>query len=238
MTATKAEYDLAFERECFKDYPTVAAVEDSLDFRISREWLRGAARVLACPVKINPPNWQHGRVLYAALRTYMKDNPSADQLNVLDIGTAKGFSALCMARAALDAERTVRITSIDVIDPDGRARRNTVAEVDGLLTLHETLSQWPEETKSIDFILGKAENWLVLNRKRIHFAFVDGKHAYESVRKELTSLSQCQMAGDVIVCDDLQVPGVRRAVDEVQGYGRYDVTVLPERAYAVLQKVA
>jgi predicted O-methyltransferase YrrM len=156
---------------------------------------------------------------------------------VLDIGTAKGFSAVVMARACLDAGRAFRITSLDVIDPDGRARRNTVAEVDGLKTLYETLEPWSKEIENVDFVHGKGENWLVLNRKRIHFAFVDGKHTYDAVRRELSGLAGVQVSGDVIVCDDLQVPGVRKAVDEFSGYGRYDVQVLPERSYAVLQRM-
>ncbi len=241
ITATKAEYDGAWLRECEQNYPAVAAVEDSVGIKVDGDWLRNAARVLACPVKINPPNWQHGRVLYSLLRAYLADTTdgmsSVKPVRCLDIGTAKGFSAVCMARAALDAGRVVRVTSIDVIDPDARTRRNTVAEVDGLRTLPETLSPWPDELALIDFVLGKGENWFVMNRKRIHFAFVDGKHAYESVKKELAGLSGCQERGDIIVCDDMQVPGVARAVDEFQGYSRMDVKVLPERAYAVLVRL-
>src|SRR3989304_4481394 len=54
---------------------------------------RGAAAgVLACPIKARPPNWQHGRVLYALTRRYRLT--AEGPLYCLDIGTAKGFSAV------------------------------------------------------------------------------------------------------------------------------------------------
>lgn len=236
VTASREEYEAAFATEAIKSYPSVDAWEERSGFAVDRQWLLDAARVLACPVKQNPPNWQHGRVVYSTLSAYLSGTNIGRSfaLRCLDVGTAKGFSALCAARAILDAGVHGSITSVDVIDPDARARRNTVAEVDGLLTLRETLRMWPAETALIDFVLGKGENWLVMNRKRVHFAFVDGKHAYESVRKELVGLAGVQDKGDVTICDDLQVPGVERAVSEVKCYDKTFVTVLPERKYAVL----
>lgn len=235
VTATKEQYDAAWRDECARSYPEIDLLVKTIGYDLDREWMQTAARVLACPVKVNPPCWQHGRVVYAVLRRYLSSTP-ADVVRCLDIGTAKGYSAIVAARALIDAGRVGLVTSIDVIDPDAKARRNTVAEVDGLLTLHETLADWQQEKSMVNFVLGKGENWFVMNRKRIHFAFVDGKHAYESVRKELVGLAGCQDVGDVIICDDLQVPGVARAVKELRGYDKTDVVALPERVYSVLVK--
>ena len=57
--------------------------------------VEAAARVLACPLKANPPNWQHGRVLYAGYRAYLAGLQR--RVLLLDIGTAKGFSAAAMS---------------------------------------------------------------------------------------------------------------------------------------------
>lgn len=240
VTATAEQYNEAWLAECDRSYPEIDLLTKSLGYDLDRSWMQDIARVLACPVKVNPPCWQHGRVIYGVLRRYLDSahagTSSANPVRCLDIGTAKGYSAIVAARALLDAGRVGRVTSIDVIDPDARARRNTVAEVRGLLTLHDTVSFWPEEVKLVDFVLGKGENWFVMNRKRIHFAFVDGKHAYDSVKKELVGLSGCQDVGDIIICDDLQVPGVRRAVDELMGYDKTVVTALENRVYSVLVK--
>src|SRR3989304_7206134 len=72
--------------------PPVEAYEAA--FALERTRLEAAARVLACPIKAGPPNWQHGRVLYALTRRYRLT--AEGPLYCLDIGTAKGFSALCL----------------------------------------------------------------------------------------------------------------------------------------------
>ena len=154
----------------------------------------------------------------------------------LDIGTAKGFSAIVMARALEDAEQSGQVTSVDVIDPQARCRRNTIAEVDGLRTLYEIVAPWAE-SRRIRFVCAKAENWLMMNRDRVHFAFVDGKHSYDAVRRELASLSQSQVTGDVIVCDDLQIPGVAKAIMELSGYAKEAVHAYSDRGYMVMEKL-
>lgn len=235
VTATREQYEAAFLRECDVAYPMIDQYERESGFAVDGEWMLGAARVLACPVKNNPPNWQHGRVLYATVRSRLLLWDRRDEVHLLDIGTAKGFSALVMSRALADAKVNGTITSIDVIDPQARAVRNTIAEVGGLRTLHETVAPWPE-SRAVKFVCAKAENWLMMYRERFHFAFVDGKHTYDAVTKELTYLSQAQESGDVIMCDDLQVPGVAKAIGELEGYHRTDVWALANRGYAVLAK--
>src|SRR5690606_18161294 len=154
-------YDAAFDAEVRVRYPVIDALEKEQGYAAPLAWLLGAARVLACPVKVNPPNWQHGRVIYALVRWYL-DRPSypgrssASPVNLLDVGTAKGCSAICAARALLGHGRFGRVTSIDVIDPEAAVRRNTVAEVGGHLTLRQTLEPWSEEVALVDFVLGKA----------------------------------------------------------------------------------
>lgn len=234
VTATKDQYDSAFLLEARQKYPSIDQFEKLCGHAIDHEWLLRTARVLACPVKVNPPNWQHGRVIYAAFRRWI-DQRGDDHVNMLDIGTAKGFSSLCMVRAALDAHVPFKVTSVDVIDPDARARRNTVAEVDGLRTLYETLQPWPE-SRAVEYVWGKGENWLMMNRGRVHFAFVDGKHTYDAVKKELGYLSMSQSRGDVVILDDVQIPGVAKAVEELRGYEKVGVNANADRSYVIAEK--
>lgn len=235
VTATVEQYHAAFALELRQLYPVVDGLEDSVGYKIDAEWLSSAARVLACPVKVSPPNWQHGRVLYSLLRAYCASWRSGAPVGVLDVGTAKGFSALCMARALEDAGQPGTITSVDVLDPQARVRRNTVVEVDSLRTLYEIVAPWPE-ARRVRFVCAKGENWLMMNPERVHFAFVDGKHTHDAVSRELGYLSRSQERGDVIVCDDLQVPGVAKAVGELRGYDRRDLFPLAARGYAILEK--
>ena len=74
---------------------------------ISAEWYRTAARVLR-----GGDGGEHGLLLY---KLASKGSGRGEQMVVLDVGTARGFSAITMARAMLDGELEGRVYSVDVI---------------------------------------------------------------------------------------------------------------------------
>lgn len=247
---TAMDYAQAFDTERARGYPMIDRVEAELGACIERGKLERAARVLACPIKKHAPNWQHGRVLYAVARRRIETlilEGAPDSVLLLDIGTAKGFSALCLLWALVDAgpRGGGRVVSCDVIDPAARVRRNTVAELEGYLSLAETLAPWPE-AHSIEFVKARACDWLTAHAAtvdcRIHVASIDGKHSYEDVSAELACVARCQRAGDVIFLDDYQIPAVAHAFDEAKAKGLrpYDLStirLLPERAYVIARHV-
>lgn len=207
------EYAHIFALETAQEYPSIDKVEAECGFALDRTKLEAAAQVLACPVKAQPPNWQHGRVIYAETRRYL--SRVSGPVNIIDIGTAKGFSALCLRWAADDAGVDATITSVDVIDPQARIARNTVADCLGLRTLAETLEPWPEANR-IAFWQQYGTDLLAKETSRIHVAFIDGKHKYEVVKQEGRLLARRQKSGDVAMFDDAQIEGVDRAVRELQ----------------------
>lgn len=212
-TATAEDYARVFEKERQHVYPVVDAFEQRMGYAIDRAKLEEAARVLACPFKDNDPCWQHGRVIYAAARKYLEGKPSGCW-TFLDIGTAKSFSALCLQWALNDhagGSFASGVTSVDVIDPKDRIGRNTVAEIDGLKTLAETVAPWPEASL-INFEHRTGIDWLFAHDEHIHVAFVDGKHTGPVVAKEGWLLSQRQESGDLAIFDDVQIPDIDRAV--------------------------
>ncbi len=227
---TVADYQAAFNLERMQLYPIVSEFEDGLGYALDRERLEGAARVLACPLKAHPPNWQHGRVLYSAARKYLA--VTTEPVLMLDIGTAKGFSALCMAWAMADAGATGKIVTVDVIDPHARIYRNSVADLGGLKTLYELLSEWPESTV-IEAHKCPGVLWLDKHPERIHFAFVDGKHTGSVVWQEGRLLSERQQPGDVVIFDDVDRPDIWDAVTRLPTYKAERLMVLPHRAYAI-----
>lgn len=233
QTVTAEQYQEIFERERVNEYPAVDLVESKMVVALDRARLEEAGRVLSCPMKAAAPNWQHGRVIYAVARNYFEAINPPEPVNLLDIGTAKGFSALCLEWARLDSRILGTVTSVDVLPPEARVRRNTPAEVGGLRTLAEILEPWPE-AKNIRFVESTGVGFLRAHPERFHFAFVDGKHTDDAVYQEGCLLARHQVSGDVVVFDDWQVPGVAAAINRLAGF--YELEVVPAkpgRAYVI-----
>lgn len=227
----RADYERAFEQECAHSYPAIEAYEVRTGYSIHPRRIESAARTLACPVKKNPPCWQHGRVVYSTLMKYLEGR--SEPVTLFDCGTAKGFSALCMAFALSDAKAVGTVHSVDVVDPDAALARNSVLDCERLRTVHEFVAPW-QEAERIRFYQSGGAHWLRENPGRIHFAFVDGKHAYASVLEEARLLTDYQATGDIAIFDDLQIEGVMAAV--MSGTMRYTVEFLdakPDRRYAI-----
>lgn len=238
---TRQQYAEVFERESAQAYPAIDAIEREYGYAIDPKFLLDAARVLACPVKVNPPNWQHGRVLYSVLRFYL--DQFLGGVCALDIGTAKGFSAVVMAKAIDDAKRECKVLSVDVIEPDARVRRNSVLEVAGNVVEFHTIDEFtqPFLTYTRPHFVGGGSRALLGEcfRQDLHvgFAFVDGKHNFEEVEYEVRALQRLQRVGDFIVFDDANLPPVFSAISRCSKWYRLRrVHVLPKRAYVIAER--
>jgi hypothetical protein len=231
VVRTREMYDAAFERERRNEYPVIDALEARLGFAVDRDRLEAAARVLACPVKKNPPNWQHGRVIYALGRSYL----AAGGRNSLwlDIGTAKGFSACAMSWAFEDAGVGGAIYSTDIIDPLSTEPRNSVE--DGKI-ITEFVRPYRSPTVSMNFCKPEAFEDFVRFVDRIGFAFIDGSHTYEGAKADIATVAPRQQPGDIMLFDDVHIEAVRRAVEETFGYVFEIITVLPNRKYCIAVK--
>jgi predicted O-methyltransferase YrrM len=245
LNPTRDDYSRVFESECLNEtlnlYSAIDAFEKDCGFSIDRGLLRSMARVLNCPIKRNPPNWQHGRVIYAALMNRMRrlreDWKVRHTCAYLDIGTAKGFSAVVMAHALIHWHQQVRVYTADVVDPSDRVARNTVAELDGLKTVWELTEPFMPSTAELAWIGDSYDTLDVLSSSydRIPFAFVDGKHDSDHVMKESAAIAAMQYPGDVIVFDDCQMIEVGRAVSKLRGYEQRVIDI-KVRKYVVATK--
>lgn len=235
--STADDYQRVFEAERVNEYPAMDEFEREMGFALDRTRLEKAASVLACPVKVNPPNWQHGRLVYSVARRYIESRGVTFHC-FLDVGTAKGFSALCLQWALCDAGAQGSVVSVDVVDPEAKVVRNTVADLFEPKQLWQILSPWPE-TKAIDFQKSTGVSYILGCTHRVHVAFLDGKHRYDDVAMEAALLSKRQWPGDIILFDDLQISGVEKAVDKLIRGNKYDVRkieIKPERRYAMAVK--
>jgi hypothetical protein len=233
---TREQYHAAFVTEREQVYPVVTAYEEACGYAADPVAILAAARILACPVKANPPNWQHGRVLYAVARKYL--NRATQPQHWIDIGTAKGFSACVMSWALEAAGAKGIIRSFDVIDPLARVARNSIADTDTLRTVPELTEEHRSPSVEIEWHGEPFHSWAdrLPFLGRVHLAFVDGRHSCAAIWADLGLIIDSQEPGDIIIFDDLQIPEVCKAVKELKGY---DIPVLwakPSRGYAIAVK--
>ena len=232
-----------------EEYPEIDQYEKDMGFCISADWLDDLALQTQVVIKSSSLCYAHGRVLYAALCDYLENHPSidsTDRLIIWETGTARGFSAVCMAKALQDQQRPGLILTFDVLPHHHPMYWNCVADHErGLLTRAELLDPW-HELVSRYIVFHQGDTRLELPKvkvERIHFAFLDGAHTYEDVMFEFQQVGPFQLKGDVIVYDDYtpsQFPGLVRAVDEIcenHCYKRTDLKAHSGRRYVIATKI-
>ena len=169
------------------------------------EWYRTASRVLR-----GGDGGEHGLLLYNLILERGRDD---GPLVVLDVGTARGFSAVTMARAMLDGKLEGRVYSVDVIGHDEpRNWHGTKQDADEPLagvemSRSEIWRRWfPDEGSLITTIKAKSSEVLRgWGHGPIDYAFLDGSHEYEEVSGELAALDRLMAEGGVIVVDDFHL---------------------------------
>ena len=151
---------------------------------------------------------EHGLLLYKLLS---KRFASAHQSVVLlDVGTARGFSAIAMAKAMMDANLRGELYTIDIIGQDESrdwhvAKQQHDEPLAGVQIARSNIwrQSYEEEAKVISPITGKSsevlESW---NYGDIDFAFIDGDHRYHAVKADLELLDALMADGGQIILDD------------------------------------
>jgi hypothetical protein len=221
-------------------YPAIDAFEQEAGFAIDRLWLEDLALHTQIVIKESRLNYQHGRVLYAAARRYLAGAGADGAVTILETGTARGFSALCLARALNDAGPVCgHVVTVDPLPHDRRMIWNCIDDHDGPMSRQELLARWPQEVERVVFLRGTSGDQLDrLGLARVGIAFLDANHAFEDVMSEYRFVRARQRPGDLIVFDDVtpgQFDGVVAAVAAIEREGLYHVSYLrsaSDRGYA------
>ena len=218
----------------------VERYEAGTGFSISREWVDNLAKFTQVVKKKSDPNWNHGKLLYSALRKRIEELPDQTHVTVLETGTARGFSSICMARAILDAGAHGSVVSFDLIDGERPRLWNSISDHDGLMSRFTLLGRWSEELQRVYFVYGKLPRALFsVGLSRIHFAFLDAVHKGPAVQAEFSYVANRQCEGDVVVFDDVtpsSFPEVCEFVDCLEASGQYSITRIgnsTQRGYAI-----
>ena len=218
-----------------------------MGFEILKPWLDKLALLTQVTIKSGELNYQHGRVVYSALRRYIYEHQlklKPSKITILEIGTARGFSAICMSKAFLDSKYTGSIISVDPLPHNTKMYWNCIADINGRSTRKELLKEYQEELSNIIFIRDQSPACLgKLGVERIHFAFVDGMHKYANIMQEYKYISDHQLPGDIIIFDDIQTAeysDVGEFTREIERSGEYSLREIwstKSRGYAVMTKL-
>lgn len=253
--ADKKTYLKLWEEAKAQRYPEIEAFENEKNIAIDKEWCDDLALHTQIVIKDSNLCYQHGRVLYTALRDYMaslkaqwKDNKiptNAQMVTILETGTARGFSSTVMAKALADEAACGKIITLDLLPHTTKMYWNCIDDHEGPKTRQELLSPWKDLVDPY-IIFIENDSRIGISRTamgRINFAFLDGAHTYDDVMIEFDMVQKQQAQGDVIVFDDYNpslFPGIVKGVDagcERWGYSKVVIKSRDDRAYVIATKI-
>ena len=241
--ASAAEYMAIHRRALSDDSDEIRQIESKSGFAIDRKWLDDLALHTQVVKKNSPISYLHGRLLYSLVRQQLALS-NLQFMTVLETGTARGYSAVCIAKAISDHDADGRIITIDVLPHLKKQYWNCIDDHEGRKSRQELLAPWSNLLNRIVFLQGDTLSLVPkVGLDRINFAFLDAQHVYKSVRAEFDSVAARQLPGDVVFFVDVTpdvFPGVVRVVDEVEEVGQYTVSrlkVSDNRAYAWATRV-
>lgn len=238
--ASRETYMGLYLQAIARDYPQMDAFLAGRPYQIDRDWLNALALHTQVVIKQSPLNFQHGRMLFALVREQSDAMDVDDDMVILETGTARGFSALCMARALIDAGRAGHVVTSDLIPHHHPMIWNCIDDLDGPRSRDALLAPWPRERGRVVFLSGDTLDTLSrTGLSRIHFAFLDGAHLEKPLMSEYRYVAARQQAGDRIVFDDVtpgHFDGIVSAIARIEAEGDYEIERLnlePRRGYAI-----
>jgi len=243
IKASKDEYLKIWENAKSKKYKIIDNFEEETGFKIDESWYHNLALHTQVVIKKSDIVYVHGRLLYASLRKYLSET-SEKNINIIETGTARGFSSLCMAKALRETDICAKILTFDVLPHNHKMFWNCIDDHEGKKTRAELLNNYKDLTeKYIWFHQGNTKVEMPkLQIDRVHFAFLDSAHDYYYLISEFNNLKNKQQIGDVIFFDDYtpkMFPGVVKAIDEIcekYNYSKQIIKVSDARAYVIAKK--
>ena len=205
---------------------------DSLNVQIpSKEKFLRLTRIFPInqKTKIKITNYERGILLYSLIAKYKPKN-------VLEIGTAEGYSALCMAWAMTDYDINGRIFTIDPKPFDVPIKREITLEENPkhesiMLSTKELWNKFAnkEWIKKIEVLTGFSGEILQKKTKefpKMNMGFIDGHHTYEAVIHDFYAFLQTASENFSLLFDDYSYHvdvNVSKAINE-EIVPNFDVT--------------
>ncbi len=224
-------------------YKNIDNFEYNIGYKIDIDWLNELALHTQVVIKKSEICYVHGRILYSVLSKHINEN-NIKNYNILETGTSRGFSSLCIAKALDDNNASGKIITIDYLPHDKKFYWNCIDDHDGKKSRRDLIKKWKNlSDEYILFIEGYSKNILKkIKFGRIHFAFLDASHTYTAIYNEFLSISNFQKKGDIIVFDDYDnesYSGLKIAIDEICSNYNYRMDILKStknRSYVIASK--
>lgn len=160
----------------------------------------------------------HGEVLYKAVLSLSDRIPLNHSLHILEIGTARGFSSLVMAKALHDLSRPGCVLTVDIVRHDSPSYASSKSGLQCATSRRDLLGPWNRLVDDrLFYLCGSSQIVLeTLQAKRFPLVFIDEHHVYKNTLRDLRYCAPQQYTGDQIIVDDYseRFPGVIRAVDK------------------------
>lgn len=243
----KKYYDLSTFAKTYNYGTILDDIEKYFGYLHNKDEMDDIGLKLQVSIKKSRPMYLHGYVISSALYNYLLKN-NYNNINILETGTARGFSCIVMARIMEMHNIEGTIYTIDNNDVFNNCLK--AAQLNREVSVNECLEEWKLLVdKYIIFEKGNSNEKLQeLNNKlsRIHFAFLDGAHYYNEVTKELNFVENRQEIGDIIICDDYtekQFPEIVRAVNNFLENGKYESNIFygndgsKNRGYVYMKRI-
>jgi hypothetical protein len=166
-----------------------------------------------------PVNYESGLLLYALVRHHRPGS-------ILEIGTGRGFGALCMAMALADSGGPGTIVTVDTLgadDPQEWALDDGTGPRVARLSRREVWERHVESRLRDRVVQMQGSSFDVLRRligegREADFVYIDGDHTYPVVRHDFYASLLLARAPFRLLLDDYtplsHLYGVRRLVDE------------------------
>jgi len=180
-------------------------------------------------------NYERGILLYSLIAKYKPKN-------VLEFGTAEGYSALCMAWAMVDYDINGKIFTIDPKPFDVPIKREITLEENPkhesiMLSTKELWNKFAnkEWIKKIEVLTGFSGEILQKKIKefpKMDMGFIDGHHVYEAVIHDFYAFLQTTSENFYLLFDDYILNGIRgvtKVIDE-EVVPNFDVTLIKTNA--------